>query len=385
VDALDHRVLPSVSAVFLPASGTLAISGDDGDNAVIIRQGKGGAITINNGDVAIKGGDATIDNVKSITVKSLGGNDTVMLDETFGALPAATIYGGAGDDSLVGGSGDDVINGEGGNDLVVGGGGSDAVFLGDGDDRFVWNAGDGNDMIEGQGGNDSLAVNGSDDSEAFNLTANGDRLRVVRDVGNVKLDAGGIKQVTVNAFKGMDVVNVGDLSPTAVADLRIDLNDRQGLRNGDGSFDVVVVTGTAGDDNISMGTVDNGIEIGGLHTRLRIDGAEPQVDRLTVIGMAGNDTIVGAKLSPNAVQLVLDGGAGDDTLIGSAGNDMLIGGEGNDTLYGGEGNDVLQGGKGDDKLFGEAGDDSLDGGDGTDFLTGGGGNDTFLNGEVMQK
>ena len=73
---------------------------------------------------------------------------------------------------------------------------------------------------------------------------------------------------------------------------------------------------------------------------------------------------------------------GDDTLFGNGGNDRLDGGEGNDTLVGGDGDDILLGGNGDDVLKGGPGNDALNtgpgfgadlaiGGDGNDFLVGG--------------
>ncbi len=46
------------------------------------------------------------------------------------------------------------------------------------------------------------------------------------------------------------------------------------------------------------------------------------------------------------MQLVANGGDGDDVLIGSAGNDTLNGGVGDDVLIGGPGQDVLDGGTG---------------------------------------
>ncbi|MGY4295847.1 hypothetical protein ACVWXN_003942 [Bradyrhizobium sp. i1.4.4] len=46
------------------------------------------------------------------------------------------------------------------------------------------------------------------------------------------------------------------------------------------------------------------------------------------------------------IQLVANGGNGDDVLIGSPGNDTLAGGAGDDVLIGGGGQDVLDGGPG---------------------------------------
>ncbi|GAA5316259.1 MAG: hypothetical protein AseanaTS_14640 [Candidatus Pelagadaptatus aseana] len=50
-------------------------------------------------------------------------------------------------------------------------------------------------------------------------------------------------------------------------------------------------------------------------------------------------------------QVIIDGGAGDDTLIGSAANETLIGGEGDDLLIGGAGDDSMSGGTGSDEFL----------------------------------
>jgi Ca2+-binding RTX toxin-like protein len=51
------------------------------------------------------------------------------------------------------------------------------------------------------------------------------------------------------------------------------------------------------------------------------------------------------------MQLVADGGDGDDILIGSAGNDILHGGVGDDVLIGNGGQDVLDGGPGNNTVI----------------------------------
>ena len=67
-----------------------------------------------------------------IMINGGGGNDILSLDETNGALPAASLFGGDGNDVLTGGSGDDFVDGGPGNDIA---------FLGAGDDTFQWNPG----------------------------------------------------------------------------------------------------------------------------------------------------------------------------------------------------------------------------------------------------
>lgn len=114
-------------------------------------------------------------------------------------------------------------------------------------------------------------------------------------------------------------------------------------------------------------------------------GADLEV---VVLGGAGNDTIVGSPstsalytetLYGDAGNDTIDGLSGDDTLVGGAGGDTLNGNGGDDTLFGGDGDDVLQGGDGDDTLLGDGDDDILRGGNDEDVLAGGDGND-FLEG-----
>jgi len=73
--------------------------------------------------VRVLGGRPTVANVKTVEIFGLGGNDTLTLDETNGALPKAILYGGAGNDTLTGGSGNDLLFGEAGNDTLLGKGG----------------------------------------------------------------------------------------------------------------------------------------------------------------------------------------------------------------------------------------------------------------------
>ena len=94
------------------------------------------------------------------------------------------------------------------------------------------------------------------------------------------------------------------------------------------------------------------------------------VEQLLIQGGAGNDTIVGQNGIATLTQLTIDGGAGNDTLLGGDGNDILLGGGGNDFVDGNRGNDTAQLGAGDD-VFG------WDPGDGSDTVEGNGGTDTL--------
>src|SRR5262249_50904688 len=151
----------------------------------------------------IQGGPATVANTSLILLNGGAGNDSLSLDETNGTLPLAKLDGGAGNDVLVGGSAGDVLDGAGGDDTLSGGAGRDT---------FVWSPGDGSDVVEGRGGLDTLTFNGSDLAEQFNISANGSRVRLTRDLGTVAMDLTGIEEIDVNAAGGADTITVGDLS-----------------------------------------------------------------------------------------------------------------------------------------------------------------------------
>ena len=117
--------------------------------------------------------------------------------------------------------------------------------MGAGNDTFVWNPGDGSDTVEGQGGTDTLQFNGSNVNENIDLSANGSRLRLSRDVGNVTMDVNGVEQVNVAALGGADTLTVNDLSGTGVTGVNLDLAGTPGSGTGDGQADTVIVNGTA--------------------------------------------------------------------------------------------------------------------------------------------
>src|SRR5262249_42051259 len=82
VEPLAERVLPAVTATFLPGAGTLAIFGDALDNTITVSRDAAGTILVNGGAVAIQGGAATVANTALIQVFGQAGNDQIALDET---------------------------------------------------------------------------------------------------------------------------------------------------------------------------------------------------------------------------------------------------------------------------------------------------------------
>jgi Ca2+-binding RTX toxin-like protein len=142
----------AIKATFSPSARLLTEFGDTLDNAIVTSRDAAGQILVNGGAVPVQGGTPTVANTALIQVFGQAGNDTISLDEANGALPAALLFGGAGNDVLTGGSGDDQLFGGAGNDTLLGKGGNDLLFGGAGND--VLTGGDGDDQVFGEAGND---------------------------------------------------------------------------------------------------------------------------------------------------------------------------------------------------------------------------------------
>jgi len=296
--------MPAVTATFSAGAGVLSVFGDSQDNTITLNRNAAGQILVNGGAVAVQGGTPTVANTALMQVFGQAGNDTITLNEANGPLPAANLFGGAGNDMLIGGSGADLLFGQAGNDNLQGRGGNDLLFGGDdndtltggdaddqvfgesGDDRMIWNPGDDTDLNEGGAGTDTVEVNGGNGAEDFTVTANGTRVR-------------------------FDRINPAPFS--------IDI----------GTSENFVLNANAGDDNFSA--------TGNLAALIRI----------TVDGGTGNDTLLGSN--------------GADFLLGGDGDDFIDGNQGADTAFLGAGNDVFQWdpGDGNDIVEGQAGNDRM--------------------------
>jgi Ca2+-binding RTX toxin-like protein len=104
------------------------------------------------------------------------------------------------------------------------------------------------------------------------------------------------------------------------------------------------------------------------------------------ITLNGTEVLGGTATTANVSDIVMDGGAGNDTLRldetnGAMPRIKFLGGEGNDQLFGGSGADSLLGGPGADTLVGNGGDDNLVGDAGNDKVIGGPGDDTVSLGD----
>lgn len=338
---------------------TVTVNGTAGNDTVQVT-GSAGSIAITGvaASVTIAGAEGANDR---LVIETLGGNDVITAAGLAAGAVQLTIDGGAGNDTITGSQGDDILLGGDGNDTVVGGRGSGVAFLGNGNDTFIWNPGDGSDVVEGQAGTDTLVFNGANVNENIDISANGQRVRLSRDVANVVMDLNGVEQIQLNALGGADTITVNDLTGTDAKQVAIDLSAVPGSGQGDGQADTVNVNGTAGNDNITVSTSGSSIVVNGLPAQVRISGAEGSNDSLVINGLAGDDTINASALHAGQVNLTLNGGDGNDTIVGSAGNDIVIGGRGNDVASLGAGNDTFVWNPGD-------GSDTVEGGAGTDTL-----------------
>jgi Ca2+-binding RTX toxin-like protein len=309
IEPLEPRRLFSITAV--AAGGVLTVTGDANANAITISRDVAGNLRVNNGAVAITGGPANVTNIQTINLSGAGGSDNLLLDETNGPLPKASISGGSGNDTLTGGAGADTIGGDDGNDVLLGKGGNDQLSGGNGNDTLtggvgtdqafgqagtdtmIWNPGDGSDLNEGGDGTDTVIVNGGAVTEAFTAIGLDNRVLFQRlDPAPFNIDIGASEKLVLNA------------------------ND------GDDSF---------------LGATD----VAGVMA-------------FTINGGAGNDTLVGTDGADR-----LDAGDGKDFVDGNAGADVALLGADDDVFRWdpGDGSDTVEGqsGRGDLMLFNGAG------------------------------
>ncbi len=316
-----------------------------------------------------------------------------------------------------------------GADFIDGNQGNDTAFGGTGTDTFQWDPGDGSDILEGQENLDTLRFNGSNINEKIELSANGPRLRLTRDVAAIVMDISGVEAVNVRSFGGADTTTVDDLTGTDVTSFTDDFTAA------DAAADQLVVNGTSVADDLSVTPVPGGARVNGLGARVTGITSEPTTDGLVVNGLAGDDQIAANPDVAAPIGVHFDGGADTDTAVargtggadvfavaangtsafvsgtggvggldlvaeklsltmsggndtvsavgnlaaitaitvdGGAGADTITGSNGADTLLGGPGNDFIDGNQGNDTAFGGTGPDTFqwDPGDGSDILEG---------------
>jgi Ca2+-binding RTX toxin-like protein len=315
--------------------------------------------------ISMSGGPAGIPidvvNSEVLAVESLAGNDTLNAGLGLAALTQLMLDGGSGNDAINGGDGNDTLLGGSGNDAVDGNGGTDNGLLGAGEDSFTWDPGDGSDKVEGEAGSDTLVFNGAAAAENFDLSANGNRLRLFRNLGNITMDVDDTERVDLRALGGIDNTVVNDLSATDVKNVVLDLAT-------DGAVDTTTINGTAGNDTIAIAPNAGAVDVTGLAAALKIEHSEAANDLLNVDGRGGDDTVNGSVGLAALIKIGIDGGAGNDTINGGDGAEVLVGSDGDDVIDGNGGADTGLLGAGNDSFRWDPGDgsDVVEGQDGAD-------------------
>ncbi len=237
--------------------------------------------------------------VENLDVEGLGGDDTIEGQNGIATLTDLTIGGGDGDDTIGGGDGDDTLNGGNGDDHVDGNRGNDTAKLGNGDDHFQWDPGDGSDSVDGQSGSDALDFNGSNAAEKIDLSANGSRSRLVRDVAAITMDFDTIEAVNVRTLGSADTVTVNDLTGTGIRTADVNLAAFDGT--GDGAADTVIENGSNRRETLDVSRDGNTVVTDGLPAQLRIDGSESLNDTLRVNTLGGKDAVT---VEPGVTDLI---------------------------------------------------------------------------------
>jgi Ca2+-binding RTX toxin-like protein len=340
------------------AADTVTVNGTGGNDQITVTN-VGSTITVTGLSEQVTLANAEAGDL--LTIKGGNGNDTINAGSLAPSVIGLTIDGGAGNDTITGSQGNDTLIGGDGNDVVIGGRGNDTAQLGNGNDTFVWNPGDGSDSVDGGAGTDTLQFNGANIAENINIGANGSHAVLTRDIASITMDLTSVETIQLATLGGADNVTVGDLTGTGVTKVSIDFSSPPGSGQSDGATDTVTVNGTGGNDSIKVVSSGTSINVNGLPAQVTIAGAEAANDQLVVKGGAGDDTIDASGLKAGQVNLTLDGGDGNDLIKGSAGNDLVIGGRGNDVAQLGAGDDtfVWNPGDGSDTVEGQAGNDTL--------------------------
>ena len=202
------------------------------------------------------------------------------------------VDGTAGDDVLTGSDFSDTISGFAGNDTLYGLGGNDA--------------------LSGGSGSDNLDAGAGDDTLYFSVDATW---------------ASGTN--TANFGSMVDDEFTGTLFTVDISGK----NESLDYFMGGAGIDTIV--GTSGDDVILLQNQTN----------------SPRLQGIEVISLGDGNDVVNLGGTVNYGDIIVDGGAGNDTIWLSSGNDTLIGGAGNDDLDGNVGADVMIGGSGDDTYW----------------------------------
>jgi predicted ester cyclase/Ca2+-binding RTX toxin-like protein len=412
-DGADNRLVlrlapgsPNTLQVDVGADGTADFSFDRSTFTTVDVKAKGGDDEVR---IDQSGGAFTDENV---IIRGEGGADTLI-----GGAGAETFFAGAGDDVVDGnlgqdraflGTGDDrfqwdpgdssdTVEGDGGDDLLDFNGsnaGENVEATANGPRaRFTRNIAnivmdlDGIETVDFQalGGADTMQVGdlaGTDlktvdtdlsvlDGQADTVIARGtegeDEVELANDGGLMVVDGLAAETRVLGGEETLDNLSVAALGGADTIETAVGITGVIPFNaDGGGDADTAIYRGTAADDAIHL--VANGAEATAYSPgSARLDTL---VEKLSVLGLAGADTITAVGNLAALTSITMDGGDGDDDVRGGNGPDLLIGGKGDDSLDGNQGLDLALLGRGDDRFQWDPGDgnDTVEGQAGEDLL-----------------
>ncbi len=263
------------------------------------------------------------------TLNAAATGDSIIINDR---TTAATLTGGAGNDTLIAGSGGDDMTG------------------GSGIDTFIVNSGGAQIEDLGTGGADILIVGAGVTDVEVNVTA-------AYTATAANSNAGSLVNITTTDFAvdlslagGPNGYRVSNFGPNGTSITGSAFNDT--LLGGTGSDTLI---GGAGNDTIYGASNDTLLDGGSGTDTLVVNAAsfisssDAQVVNIenVTVGISAGVTI---NLSNQTEGFTITGNSGADTIIGGSGNDTIIGGPGADTLTGGPGSDTFNFAAGDSVL-----------------------------------
>lgn len=308
--------------------------------------------------------------VASITAAS--GNVIVDINGQSQSLPASglgliNISLGAGNDDLTIGVGvpPTSVSGGGGNDTIVASNSNDTV-----------NGGAGDDLIDNAGAGDDCAFRGAAGNDTLSAANGGDTL--LGGAGSDIFLTAGATGDSINGGAGLNFAQRNPADDNAMQNIAEIFDPTPPPANGAPAGQIVLppqvqsvsqtvvgnvleITGTSGNDTISVSSDGTNLNVTANGTNLASDPLSGLIG-LQMNGQGGDDSITVD--SSVTLPTTLKGGSGDDTLSGGGGDNVLIGGVGNDSLMGGAGENLLVPGQQTAFDSSPTGNDTLDGGGG---------------------
>ncbi len=148
-----------------------------------------------------------------------------------------------------------------------------------------------------------MTFNGAGVDEAFDVSANGQRVRFFRNIGNITMDLDDVEQIDLATLAGVDSVRVRDMAGTDLTTLDNTLEGTPASGTGDGAIDTITIDGTNGDDAIVVTGANGSVTVAGLVATVNLTAADYHA--LVIDTLAGTDMTDSSGLAPNTVGLTV--------------------------------------------------------------------------------